>query len=124
MKKSSTKSFLVYVLNKTEYISKHEVDNMKTCVAHLMKDSKITHTGSFSEFRNHLSRKRTLNNENTNFLLLPKADGYMHDWHNNSLPLYNGMPGLEKSIKYLQREILGVKRSTYTSGSVFTENKW
>jgi hypothetical protein len=34
------------------------------------------------------------------------------------------MPSLERTIKYMQREILGVKRNSYTSSSVFTEKKW
>jgi hypothetical protein len=51
---------------------------MKKAIDRLMGDSKLTYKGSLSEFRNHLNHKRRLSNENVNFCLIPKADGYDH----------------------------------------------
>ncbi len=68
----------VYVLNKSEFLSKKEVVKMKTCIDHLMKDSKFTTKGSLCEFRGHLNRKRVSNANDTNLVLLPKIDGYRH----------------------------------------------
>ena len=51
---------------------------MKKTIDRLMCDSKLIYKGSLSEFRNHLTHKRHINNENVNFVLIPKADGYDH----------------------------------------------
>jgi hypothetical protein len=38
---------------------------------------------------------------------------------------FNGVASFDKSIKYLQREILGVRRHHFTNNpSTFTEKKW
>ena len=51
---------------------------MKKTIDRLMCDSKLYYKGSLSEFRNHLNHRRRINNENVNFVLIPKADGYEH----------------------------------------------
>ena len=68
----------VYILNKSEYLCKNEVLKMKKTIDRLMCDSKLYYKGSLSEFRNHLNHRRRINNENVNFVLIPKADGYEH----------------------------------------------
>ncbi len=51
---------------------------MKNTIDRLMCDSKLIYKGSLAEFRNHLNHKRRIFNENVNFVLIPKADGYDH----------------------------------------------
>ena len=46
------------------------------------------------------------------------------DWQNSLLPEFGGLPSLDKCIKYLQREILGTKRTSFINNPMFTEKKW
>ena len=126
---------------------------MKKTIEHMMNGSKLTSKGSLSESRKHLNHKRRLNDDSINFVVIPKADGYKlgknnyfyfyyyqrklilktfisyidsHNSKSNSLVSeFGGLSSFEKCIKYLQRELLGVKRNYFTtSPSTFTEKKW
>lgn len=117
------KPHLVYVLNKSEFVCKKDVDDMKKCVDRILRDFKLQYKGSICEFNSHLGQKKRINEDNVNFVLLPRADCQRKD--GIAMSEFNGVASFEKSIRYLQREILGVRRHHFTNNpSTFTEKKW
>lgn len=51
---------------------------MRKCIDKLMCYSKLAYKGSLCELRGHLNHKRRVNNDDVNFVVIPKADGYDH----------------------------------------------
>lgn len=71
---------LVYVLNKSEHISKNDTTKIKVCIDNLMKDSKLIYKGSIADMNlgsqlTRAKRPQRLKTEsgNVNLVVLPKA---------------------------------------------------
>ncbi len=78
---------LVYVLNKSEYLNKSDLNQMKYCIHNMLKDSKLLYKNSIGQMNasSHLinsssSRRRYANSmskadiiESVNFVTIPKV---------------------------------------------------
>lgn len=76
-------SIQVYMLNKSEYKSKLEVNKMKTCIENLMSGSKLIYKGSISSIESNSTsillasstkqKRRDIETDSVNFVLMPKS---------------------------------------------------
>lgn len=104
---------LIFVQNKCDYISKHDLSNMSKCIDSFMCDSKVHYKGSIKDI------KGKLNTENVNLVTIPK-----YEKNSSSFKKFSGMASFEKSINHLRREILAVKRNNLSTNPIFNEKKW
>ena len=113
-------------MNKSDYINKLDTIKMKSYLEQLMKDSKLKFKGSTTatNSRNnikHISSNRQMNNQ-VNFVLIPNNTNNMND-ENNEMSEYVGLSSFDKSIKYLLKDLVSVKR-TNSIFSNMNEKKW
>jgi hypothetical protein len=108
---------IVYALNKIEYINKNDIAMMKSSIDSVLKNSKLIYKGSMNglnglQMISRPTQRRNHTNEQqqpgqiVNFVLVPKAEK-----SRQSIAEFDGLPSLDRCIKYLLREILAVKRT-------------
>ena len=126
---------------------------MKSTIENLMKGSKLIYKNSLREFNwfgiNTSTKKssskeyKNKQSDSVNFVLIPKVkqktnyiNGFLNDNEEDEevMGAFNGLPSLEKSAKYLIRELVSVKRNVSSqasssvlnnvSGAHVTEKRW
>jgi hypothetical protein len=130
---TTARAHLVYVLNKSGFVSKLDTFKMKTTIDNLMKDSKLSYKSSLSEFnawsaaatRRDRNRALTQNSVNkskeeksvdsVNFVVMPRFGRFCDS------ESFNGLPSVETSAKFLTRQLLGMSRNL---NSNVTEKRW
>lgn len=112
---------LIYVLNKSNQINKLELSRMKSYIESIMKDSKLIYKGSISssasnliiDFKKRNCQKSTNDsNDEINFVQILNIKNKSNIGENKMFETYSGESKIEKSIKYLLRDILSVRRTT------------